>query len=266
MIILQIQGNGVKVKSQLRVLAILQARMSSTRLPGKVLKPINGQPMILRQINRINRSKMINKLVVATSVQVEDLEIVSLCERYDIASFRGSLEDVLDRYIQASKLHNYEIIVRLTADCPLFMPELCDEMISEFISTNIDYMSNRITLSYPDGLDIEIFSSEALRRLNSFSLTALEREHVTLGMYSRTREFSCRNFLSKKDLSNLRWTVDNERDLSFVRAVYDNFVGHESTFTFNEVLEFVKVNPDLSNTDRDNIRDIAIRGEFFDGP
>ncbi len=228
-----------------RNLVVLQARMSSSRLPGKVLMPINGQPMIFRQINRVIESTQVEDLIVATSVNRSDDELVKFLESNNIKVFRGSLDNVLSRFLEITKKINPTNVVRLTADCPLVMPKLIDEMIAFFEEKSPDYLSNSLVPTFPDGLDVEIISSEALSRLESLDLSKMELEHVTMGIYNRPDFFKVLNFSNTVNQSNMRWTVDYPEDLDFVRSVYSHFKGQESIFDHEEVLEFLRLNPEV---------------------
>jgi spore coat polysaccharide biosynthesis protein SpsF len=228
-----------------RYLVVLQARMSSNRLPGKVLKSINGQPMIFRQINRVVESTQVEDLIVATSLNSSDDELVKFLESKDVKVFRGSLDNVLSRFLEITKKINPTNVIRLTADCPLVMPKLIDEMIDYFEEKSPDYLSNSLVPTFPDGLDVEIISSEALSRLESLDLSKMELEHVTMGIYNRPDLFKVLNFSNTVNQSNMRWTVDYPEDLDFVRSVYSHFKGQESIFDHQKVLEFLRSNPEV---------------------
>jgi spore coat polysaccharide biosynthesis protein SpsF len=225
-------------------LAVLQARMSSSRLSGKVLMDINGEPMIHRQISRIKESKTIHELVVATSIDPSDDLLVEFLEKHKIKVVRGSLEDVLSRFQLIIADIESTALIRLTADCPLVMPELIDEMVNHFYDSKVDYLSNAIRPTFPDGLDTEVINPGALEKLASYDLVSSEREHVTLGLYKRPTEFRIENYSNSDDLSSMRWTVDYQEDLDFVRKVYANFTGREAKFTYSEVLDFLRQNPE----------------------
>ena len=246
------------MNDQREVLAILQARMSSVRLPGKVLMKVNGLPMLQRQIERIKNSKKISKLIVATSRSKDDLPIIELCKELGVESFAGSLDNVLERFLAVESKFPHEVIVRLTGDCPLFMADLCDEMIEKFLESTFDYYSNTIARTYPDGLDIEIFKSAALRELEKLKPTSLEQEHVTLGIYTRPNKFACGNHANKVDFSKLRWTVDTEEDLHFVRSVFSGFIGDESIFDFHDVFDFISKDPNWNILDMGSLRNSAL--------
>ena len=224
-------------------LAVLQARMSSSRLTGKVLMDLNGEAMIYRQISRIMMAKTINEIVVATSVHPSDDLLVEFLENHKVRVVRGPLEDVLSRFQLVLTNIACTALIRLTGDCPLVMPEIIDKMVSHFYDSKVDYLSNAIEPTFPDGLDIEVINPAALEKLSSFELNSSEREHVTLGLYKRPTEFRIQNYANSEDFSHMRWTVDYQEDLDFVRQVYANFIGREATFTYSDLHDFLKQNP-----------------------
>lgn len=228
-----------------RTLVVLQARMSSSRLPGKVLMEINGKPMIYWQIQRILRAKCVNSLVVATSIDSSDDALVSFLEENSISVFRGELDNVLSRFIQVSEKHPHDALIRLTGDCPLVMPELIDQMVGAFYKQGVDYLSNTLEPTFPDGLDIEIMKHGSLQKLTAYNLEPKELEHVTYGIYKRPEAFKLSNFLDEFNRSHERWTVDYQEDLIFVRAVYAHFANREAAFTFSDLLSFLRQKPNI---------------------
>lgn len=226
------------------ILAIVQARMSSTRLPGKVLKDIHGEPMILRQLERIGRSKLIDRLIVATSNETSDDILSETLEAAGVEVFRGSLDDVLSRFQALRKKYNPEHIVRLTADCPLTDPEVIDGIIAQHRESGADYTSNVISRTFPRGLDAEVFSVAALDRLSELELSEPEHEHVTLGFYRRPDEFSLTNYAGTEDWSHLRWTVDNPEDYEFAKWVYGNLYLVKPDFTSADIIKLLNDSPE----------------------
>lgn len=226
-------------------LAILQARISSSRLPGKVLKPILGKPMLLRQIERVGRAKKIDHLVVATSLDKSDDEIEKNCKTTNIDCFRGSLDDVLDRFYQAAKKYNPEHIVRLTGDCPLADPEVIDGIIKMHIEGGYDYTSNGIIRTLPDGLDVEIFTYKALKESWHESFLPSHREHVTGFINSKPDRYSLGSYTKNTDLSHLRWTVDEELDFVLVEKIYNELYPENPNFTTSDILELLERKPEL---------------------
>ena len=230
-----------------QAVAILQARTSSSRLPNKVLEEINGVPMILRQIDRIARAKRISKLIVATSDNSSDDVLVAILEEHGVEYFRGSLENVFARFLAVIDSEDGDYFVRLTGDCPLVMPEIIDDLLESFNPEFYDYMSNTIEPSFPDGLDVEVFTRSAFLGLQNLSLTQEENEHVTLAFHRSKENFKLLNFSSNIDRSNMRWTVDYPEDLAFVRSIYGHFKGQESIFDYEQVLEFLSSNPKVTS-------------------
>ena len=239
-------------------LVILQARMSSKRFPGKVLQDLLGKPMIIRQISRIQSAKNIGKIVVATTRRQDDDLLASTLLENEIDIYRGATDDVISRYVKVIRKFQANTVVRLTADCPLVMPELLDSMIEDFSCNNWDYLSNTIFPTYPDGLDIEIFSAKSLITLYSMKLTDPEKEHVTLGFHNRKKEFNLHNYESNLDYSNLRWTVDYPEDLEFIRNVYSKFQDRMNMFGFDEVLDLIRENPGMQSIIPASLRNEAL--------
>jgi len=220
------------------VLAILQARMSSRRLPGKVLAPVFDMPMIQRQIERIRHSKELDKLVVATSTERDDDAIAALCEAIGQPCFRGPLDDVLGRFVGALDSHGpADHVVRLTADCPLIDWTIIDRCVREHIAAGSDYTSNAIVRTFPDGLDVEVIRSEALREANAEARDPESREHVTPFIHSKPDRFQIIHVTQPDDLAALRWTVDTPDDLNFVRAVYASLYERNPRFASDDILD-----------------------------
>ena len=226
-------------------LAILQARTSSSRLPGKVLRPILGVPMFLRQIERVTRSKKIDKFVVATSVNLFDDEIEKLCQSNGIKCFRGSLDDVLDRFYQTAVKFPADHIVRLTADCPLADPAVIDRVIQYYESGNFDYVSNALEPTFPDGLDVEIFRAACLREAWKEAILPSEREHVTPFIYQHPARYRIGHYKNATDLSFLRWTVDEEADFQLITQIYTHLYQNRPDFSTDDILALLDRNPQM---------------------
>lgn len=232
----------------MKIVAIIQARVGSTRLPGKVLKEICGKPMLQRVIERVKMASRIDEIVVATTRKKEDDEIVKIAEKCGVKFFRGSEEDVLDRYYWAAKKFRAEIVVRVTADCPLIDPKIIDKTVDFFTSGKFDYVSNALKPTLPDGLDIEVFTFDALQKAWKKAKLPSEREHVTPYIWKHQREFKIGSFESDVNLSHLRWTVDREEDLIFVREIYKR-IGKE-IFYMEDVLSILEKHPELIDINR----------------
>ena len=228
------------------ILAILQARVSSTRLPGKVLKPILGVPMLMRQVERINRAKLFDRFLVATSVHPTDDPVEELCRTQGIECFRGSLDDVLDRFYQAARPYRPDHVVRLTGDCPLADPELIDEVIAYHLKGDFDYTSNTLEPTYPDGLDVEVFRWTCLEEAWKEAGLPSQREHVTPFIYLQPERFKLGSVKGNSDLSSLRWTVDEYVDFELVTKIYEALYPSKPCFNMRDILELLKQHPELN--------------------
>ncbi|MDM3872385.1 glycosyltransferase family protein [bacterium SCSIO 12696] len=238
----------------MKVLAILQARMSSSRLPGKVLKCILGKPMLWHQIERIKRSSQIDRLIVATSIDGSDDELERFCETHSIDCFRGSLVDVLDRYYQAAQQYDPEHVVRLTGDCPLIDPELIDLTIERHIKEGADYTSNSLTPTYPDGLDVEVVKSSVLFEAWASSEKVSEREHVTLYIRNNADRYKICGLVSDTDNSSMRWTVDEFEDFEFVNQIYKRLYASNPNFSSADVIKALEFEPELQEINSSFLR------------
>ena len=241
-------------------LAVLQARMTSSRLPGKVMTPLLGEPMVARQIERIRRSQRLDGLVLATSTDASDDRLAELADALSIPVVRGPLDDVLARYVLAIEQYEPDAVVRLTADCPLTSPSVIDAVIDQFASSDVDYCSNTLTPTFPDGLDAEVVRAEVLLDVAGISDDAAEREHVTLGVYRRPERYRVSNHAGARDLSSLRWTVDTPDDLAFVTSVYEALYQANPAFDLPDVLALLEREPGLSRTTADEVRNAALVG------
>ena len=233
-------------------LALIQARMGSSRFPGKVLEDLCGRPMLWHVVSRTRKARNLDKVVVATTDGAVDDPIAEFCEQEAIGCFRGSEQDVLDRFYRAAKANAADIVVRITADCPLIDPAVIDRVIARFERGDCDYASNALRYTYPDGLDAEVFSFAALERAWREARKPSEREHVT--PYLRTDGFRTVNVESEIPVSptQYRWTVDHPGDLQFVRRVYEAFSAN-GDFGFREVFDLLKARPDLATIQAETI-------------
>jgi len=230
----------------MKTLAILQARMSSSRLPGKVMMQILGKPMLLHQIERISKSKMIDHLVVATSIDKSDDLLVDMLIEHNIDYYRGSLYDVLERFYFVAKKFKPNQIVRLTGDCPLSDFNLIDKIIQFHNNNNFDYTSNVIPPTFPDGLDVEVFTYSSLCEAYNKSYLPSHREHVTPYINTNNNFYNIGNYADKCDNSKLRWTVDEQCDFELVNTIYINLYPYNKNFKTNDVYNFLKKHPEVS--------------------
>lgn len=237
-----------------KVVTIVQARMASTRLPGKVLADIEGEPMLVREIERALRAELVDQLVVATTNEPEDEPIVELCRDREYACYRGSSLDVLDRFYHAAGMHHAEIVVRLTGDCPLIDPSLIDQTIAAFRAAEppVDFAANRLPdeKSFPVGTDTEVCTFAALERTWLEATQPHHREHVMPYLYEDPVRFRTLLVRSDTDYSNYRWTVDIEQDLELVRQVFAHF-GGKNDFGWTEVLDLFEAQPELMSLNAD---------------
>lgn len=228
----------------MRIVAIIQARMGSTRLPGKVLQALGGEPMLARVINRVRRAPTIDDVVVATTDLVQDDVLEQLCASRRWLCYRGSENDVLDRYYQAARKFGAGVIVRITSDCPLIEPEVIDLVVRAYqTAPPVDYASNVLPpRTFPRGLDTEALGFDLLERLWHQDQNPATREHVTLYIHKNLSAFRTRGVTHRQDLSDWRWTVDTPEDLAFVRRIYEHF--GNNTFSWRDVLMLLEQHPD----------------------
>lgn len=239
----------------LHTAAVIQARMGATRLPGKVMLDILGKPVLWHVVDRVSKALLIDGLVVATTTKPEDDILEKFCRKNNISIFRGSEEDVLDRYYHCAKKYNMENIVRITADCPLHDPQVIDLVIEIYENGNYDYISNIDPPSYPDGIDVEVFSFSALENAWNNAKMSSEREHVTAYIRKNINLFRAGNVLNKIDFSGLRWTLDQEEDFKFIQTVYKELDGlNNGLFYMNDILELINRHPELLKTNSNIIR------------
>lgn len=236
--------------SRNRTVAIIQARMSSSRLPGKVLKEIGSLPMLAWVVERSRRAHTIDTVVVATTTDPSDDVIEAFCRDRGYSITRGSLTDVLDRYYQAAKQSRARVIVRLTADCPLIDPDLIDELVSKFRSAGVDFAATRLPppwkRTYPIGLDIEVCSFQALESAWTEASEPYEREHVMPYLYDQEGRFRILVMDHPTDYGSLRWTVDTAEDLDLIRRITAHF-SPRIDFSWLEVLALVESQPGLND-------------------
>lgn len=233
------------------VLAILQARTSSSRLPGKVLEPVAGAPLILRALERISWARTIDTLVLATSTEESDNALAEIVSGAGYTVHRGPLDDVLTRFLGVLDVYDDNTVVRLTGDNVLCDPVVIDRVVEEHLAAGADYTSNVIERSFPRGLDVEVFRADALRAVDALAVEAEEREHVTIGIYRRPESFKLHSVTQPTDRSALRWTVDFPEDLAFARAVYDELFEDTPSFGQEDVATLLDRRPELIRRESD---------------
>lgn len=230
------------------ICAIIQARMGSTRLPGKVMMDLCGSHVLEHVVSRLERSKFIDKIIIATTLDSNNQPIIDFCQKNNVSYYVGSEDDVLDRYYKTAIDNNMkddDIVIRITSDCPLIDPFVVDKVIEEHISNNNDYTTNVIECTYPDGLDCEVFNFSVLKDTWVNANLSSQREHVTLYIRDNPDKFKLGNVKNDIDLSDLRWTLDEKEDFVFINEVYKNLYTKDSFFTMEDILDLLNKKPEL---------------------
>lgn len=229
------------------VVIILQARMTSTRLPGKVLMPVLGKPLLTYQLERLQRVSRADKIVVATTINVTDDPIAALSCELGVSCYRGSEPDVLARYYEAALKSGATTVVRVTGDCPLIDPTIIDELIQTYQDAGgaYDYVSNTLERSYPRGVDAEVFSFSALEKAYQQARLPGEREHVTPYIYRNPDSYACKSVRNVRDLGHHRWTVDTIEDFQLVKKILTMLYPVQREFTMAQVEALLAEHPEL---------------------
>lgn len=230
---------------------IIQARMSSTRLPGKVIKPIMGKPLLSLLLERVRRVHAAHSTIIAISTNPADTVIENLCNKEKTPVFRGSEENVLDRYYQTALQFSCDAIVRITSDCPLIDPSIIDEAIQIFIEQKADYVSNTLNRTFPRGMDVEVFSFKSLEESFKKATKSSEKEHVTPYIYQHPAHFKLHNFTYSTDKSSYRLTVDTPEDLLLITKIYENLYPKNKNFSLQDILKLLEENPSWKNINAD---------------
>ncbi|MDE1817931.1 MAG: glycosyltransferase family protein [Thaumarchaeota archaeon] len=238
-----------------KITAIIQARMGSTRLPGKVLLEIERHPMLYHVIKQVRASKIIKEIIIATTIEQEDDVIAEYCKKNTVKYFRGSKKDLLDRYYQCAKKFRCDPVVRITSDCPLIDPTLIDKVIGKFMNGSYDYVANNLekvddkwqnaTCNFPQGMTVEVSSFEALEKAWKEAKKPSEREHVFPYVQFNPKLFKVSNLKNRVDFSFIRCTVDRKDDLSFVREIYSRVSKRKKFVSIKDILKIVKKEPEL---------------------
>lgn len=234
----------------MKTVAIIQARMGSSRLPGKVMMKLGVQTVLSHVITRVKKAHGIDEIAVATTNQVQDDVIQQEADKMNVVCFRGSETDVLERYYQAAKQYDADIVIRITSDCPFLDPNLLTKMVRAFhdtyrIGTPIDYFSNCLVRTYPRGLDIEIFTMMALEKAYRESISDYQKEHVTPYIYQNTELFNLQHYTNPDDISDHRWTLDTIEDFIFISHVYEKLSNVKNDFTTDDILALMQKEPEL---------------------
>jgi len=233
--------------SQARAVGIVQARMGSTRLPGKVLKQVCGRTLLEHQMERMRRARSLAEVVVATSTSPGDDTVEDVLRSRGLAVWRGPEQDVLARYAGAATAFGADPVVRMTMDCPLIDPKVIDQVVGTYLAGGFDLVANNLEPTFPHGLDLEVFSLSALETADREAATPFEREHVTPFIRDRPERFRLGNVRSPRDLHHLRWTVDYPEDLELVRIVYEELYRDGESFTTEEILALLERRPEITS-------------------
>ncbi len=241
------------------VLALIQARTGSTRLPGKVLLDLAGKTALEHVIERIRHCKLVDDYIVATTINRQDLPIVNLCVSLGVRVYCGCEEDPLERYFQAARLYGGEHIIRIKADCPAIDPRIVDEAVALHIKTGADYTTNTLQRTYPVGQDVEIVTRQTLQRLWQCAKLFSEREHVTLYIHKHPDEFHTEHLKYSRDYSEKRWTMDEPADYEFMKIIFNKLYPKNPIFSMEEILNFLEKHPELENLNAHIPADAGIR-------
>jgi spore coat polysaccharide biosynthesis protein SpsF len=238
----------------MKCVMIVQARAASSRLPGKVLIDLGGRPMLVQQLARLQQCRQLDEIVVATTTDANDEPVAMLARQAGVRVFRGSTADVLSRFVGAAQEARADVVARVTADCPLLDPEVCDRVIAELVEhpSECDYASNVIRRTFPRGLDTEAMYFDVLLRMDRLARSTPAREHVTIVPRSeRPTLFLCRDVVDGANNSDLRWTVDTPDDLRMVRMLFEELGLGERRVPYAEILAYVRARPELAAINAD---------------
>ena len=228
-----------------KIIAIVQARLTSTRLPEKVMKTLAGRPVLSHVFNQLSYSKMLDKMVLATSNNKSDDPIERWAIQNQIEYYRGDLNNVLKRFFDAAKYFRADVIVRITADCPLIDPNVVDHVIDGFIKGDYDYYANINPPTFPDGLDTEVFSFCTLEKAFINAKKKSEIEHVTPYVINHPEQFKIGNYKMAMNYEHYRWTLDNPEDYHFLSKIFDNLYHENSYIKYTDVIKFLDINKSL---------------------
>jgi spore coat polysaccharide biosynthesis protein SpsF len=242
----------------MKVVSTIEARLRSSRLPGKVLRPAVGKPMLELLIERLRRARRIDEIVVATTDNPADDAIEELARRLGAGCFRGSEEDVLDRVLRAAQSVAADVIVEITGDCPLTDPRIVDRMVEVYLANKVDYVANVLKRTYPDGLEVQVFATALLAEVASLTQDPADREHVSLYIYEHPERYQLHNVESHlpEKYWELRLTLDTPEDFELIAAIYHELYPKNPAFTLDDVLRLLDRRPEL----------LALNAEIHDKP
>ncbi|MDI6758100.1 MAG: glycosyltransferase family protein [Candidatus Omnitrophota bacterium] len=242
---------------------IIQARMGSSRLPNKVLLPLAGKPVLEHVIRRCQQAQLVDRVILATTVEEKDLAVVNFASGLNVSVFCGSVNDVLDRYYQTARLFKIQHIVRITADCPMIDSEIIDRIIDEYFKTGVDYAANTLEETYPDGEDVEVFSFNVLQQVWQEAMMLSEREHVTVYM-RKSKAFKKVNVAHDVNLSQHRWTLDESRDYEKLSVIFGALYQKDAFFHMNDILQFLANHPQIDTMNANIMRNQGYQKSLTD--
>lgn len=247
----------------MKTIIIVQARMNSSRLPGKVLKTVLGKSLLEYQIERLRLIRNVDEIVVATTVNETDQPVVELCQKLGVSVFRGPEDDVLTRFYEAAMKYQGDTIIRVTADCPLIDPQVSEQTIQFYLDhqSEYDYISNTRKLTFPRGLDTEVFNYNILKEAFMEATLPEDREHVTLFMYRQQERYRIGNVAHYEDLSKHRWTVDTQEDFNLISLIIESLYPGKSDFKMADVVALLQEHPDWSRINA-NVEQKKIKQNF----
>lgn len=230
-----------------KIVATIEARMTSSRLPGKVLLPLLGVPALEHQIRRVKKSKYVDEIVIATTINAADEPLVALAKKLGVGCYRGSEMDVLDRVLKSAQSVNADIIVELTGDCPATDPHLVDRAIEEFYAAGVDYASNTITSTYPNGFDVQVFPVSVLAQVAELTKDPVDRVHVSYYIYNHPEKFKLFNWVAPADAHGpeLRVTLDEESDYELITRIFEALYPTNENFTASDVVQWLYAHPEV---------------------
>lgn len=249
---------------------IVQARMGSTRFPGKILKEVDGQPLLAHLFKRLSLCKEVDSLILATTTNSEDDLLEEFASKFNVNVFRGSVDDVLDRYFNAAQKFGTDVIVRVTSDCPLIDPAIIDEAIVHFNNNDLDFYSNSEPLpsKWPDGMDLSIFTLKALKKVKALAQKPSDKEHVTFFFWQNPELFKCSKWEASKDFSKFRLTIDYIEDLTIIENVILNFANSNveekkwPNTSMDQIVDYLSNNPSIANVNSMYIRGMGWEKSF----
>lgn len=237
---------------------VIQARMASTRLPNKALSLIEGRECLGHIVTRCRAISVPKKIIVATTTNREDDPVEEFCKNEGVICYRGDSENVLKRFIDVGRAYSLDLLYRVTADCPLYDPDIAMQayQLMEARDYQLDYVSNLTPRSFPRGLDVELVTLKALEKMASNDISQDDKEHVTLYLRNHLSDFKTASFSLDEDFSNIRWTLDTEKDLELIKRIYKGCLKNKPYFSFSEALAFYQANPTLHSLNKDEVQKI----------